>query len=123
MKITPFIRPVLFGSAVIVLAFSCSKGSTGTNSGGNPPDCTDVTSKSFVADVNPVIQSSCNKSGCHDVASVNGPGPLTNYTQISNAKLAIREAVRTGSMPQGSSLSTSQKNSIICWVDAGAQNN
>jgi hypothetical protein len=26
-------------------------------------------------------------------------------------------------MPQGSSLSTSQKNSILCWIDSGAPNN
>jgi hypothetical protein len=31
--------------------------------------------------------------------------------------------VVSGTMPKSGSLSTAQKNSIICWVDAGGQNN
>jgi hypothetical protein len=26
-------------------------------------------------------------------------------------------------MPQGSTLTTAQKNSILCWIDSGAPNN
>lgn len=99
---------------------SCSKDNDG--GGGTTLDCTPVP-KSFATDVNPVIQASCNLAGCHASGSLNGPGALTNYTQVFNARSAIRSSVASGRMPQGSSLSTAQKNSILCWIDSGAPNN
>jgi hypothetical protein len=103
----------------VFIAFACSKDSGGNNG----VDCSTVSNKAFAADVNPIIQSSCNIAGCHAAGSINGPGPLTNYTQIFSARSQIRDAVQSGRMPQGSSLSAAQKNSIICWIDGGAPNN
>lgn len=102
---------------------SCSK-SSGSSSTTTPttPDCS--TAKTFAGDVAPIVGASCaTNSGCHATGSTNGPGALTTYSQIYSARTAIRAAVANGSMPQGSSLSTSQKNAILCWVDAGAPNN
>ena len=62
-------------------------------------------------------------AGCHGIGSLNGPGPLLSYTQIFNARSSIRIAVSNGTMPQTGSLTTAQKNSIICWIDSGAPNN
>lgn len=108
---------VFFVSFFII---SCSK----DNGGGTTTlDCSTVTNKAFAANVSPIIQGSCNISGCHAAGSFNGPGALTNYTEIFNARSAIRTAVASGRMPQGSSLSTGQKNSILCWIDSGAPNN
>lgn len=101
---------------------SCSKDNNG-GGGTFTVDCSTVTNKAFAADVNPIIQSTCAVSGCHATGSGNGPGALTTYSQISAAASRIRTAVANGSMPQGGSLSTSQKNSIICWIDNGAPNN
>ncbi len=105
----------------VVIAISCSK--SGTGGGANNLDCTTITNKAFAADINPVIQTNCNISGCHATGSFNGPGPLTNYAQISTAAAPIRSAVSAGRMPKNSSLPTSQKNSILCWIDGGAPNN
>jgi len=114
-----------------VLLGGCSKsgsgtGGTGTGGGtGNPPfvpNCTGVTS-SFATDVSPIFQSICSQSGCHNPGSVNGPGALTNYTEISSAKSLIRGAIISGAMPKTGSLTSAQKNAIICWIDAGAANN
>lgn len=108
-------------SAFFIL--SCSKS---TNSGGSGPvtlDCNTVTAKAFAADVSPIIQANCTGSGCHGVGSTSGPGALTTYSQIFNARSNIRAAVSSGVMPQGSSLPASQKNSILCWIDSGAPNN
>ena len=110
--------------AIIVSSFmiiSCSKDNNG--GGGSTLDCNTVSNKAFAADVNPIIQSSCNVAGCHAAGSTNGPGPLTNYNEIFNARTAIRSAVASNRMPQGGSLTTSQKNSILCWIDSGAPNN
>lgn len=107
---------------IIFISTSCSKDG-GSGSGGNTPDCSTITNKAFTADVNPVIQSRCNISGCHASGSFNGPGSITNYTEVFNARSTIRAAIASDKMPQGGPLSTSQKNSILCWIDNGAPNN
>ena len=105
----------LFISGVV----ACSKDNGGTNT----LDCSAVTNKSFAADIDPIIQSTCNVASCHMAGSVNGPGPLTNYNQIFSARSEIRAAIASGLMPQNGSLTTAQRNSILCWIDSGAPNN
>jgi hypothetical protein len=103
---------------LLVLSFACSK-----NTSSFTADCSGAT-KSFSSDVSPIIQSSCaTNAGCHASGSVNRPGALTTYSQIFNARSDIRSAVSSGAMPQNGSLTTTQKNSIICWIDNGALNN
>lgn len=80
--------------------------------------------KSFVTDVQPVIQSTCNDdSGCHGTGSTNGPGPLLNYSQVFNARSSIRSAIESGRMPLNGNLTAAQKKAIVCWIDGGAPNN
>jgi hypothetical protein len=86
-------------------------------------DCSSGT-KSFATDVKPLVVSSCSGgSNCHGTGSHKGPGELLDYTQISGSKSGIRSDVASGRMPQGSSLTTAEKNTIICWIDNGALNN
>ena len=115
-------REIIFIFIVFMAFASCSK--SGGNSGGETtPNCAAV-SKSFSTDVNPVIQSSCTiNSGCHGSGSVHGPGEFLTYSQIFSARLNIRTAVSSGTMPKTGSLTTAQKNSILCWIDSGAANN
>ena len=112
-------------TTMTVIIISCSKDNGGGSGGGGGTtlDCNTVTNKAFAADVNPIIQSTCNTAGCHASGSVNGPGPLTNYNQVFNARSVVRAAVASGNMPRNSTLSAGQKNSILCWVDSGAPNN
>jgi hypothetical protein len=105
----------------VFIGISCSKDNNG--GGTTTVDCSTVTNKAFAADVSPIIQASCGIAGCHDALSSNGPGALTNHTQISVSASSIRSAVSSGRMPKNSSLSSAQKNSIICWIDNGALNN
>ncbi|HTD94973.1 MAG TPA: hypothetical protein VK644_14205 [Chitinophagaceae bacterium] len=104
----------------VLFVLSCSKSSTSPNETVQSCDGVD---KTFAANVNPLIQTFCNQAGCHNTGSINGPGPLTNYTQVFNARSDIRAAVKSGLMPQNTTLSASQKNTIICWIDSGAPNN
>lgn len=117
----------------VCFVYSCKKsGGTDTGGGGNggggggggtyTPNCTGAAIQ-FSANVLPIIQSSCAVSGCHNAGSPNGPGELSTYAQISAAKTQIRAAVLSGSMPKTGTLTAAQKNSIICWIDAGAANN
>jgi len=116
--------------ASFLLIASCSKsggdggggGSTG-GGGGTTIDCTGVAS-AFAANVNPIIQSTCaTDATCHGAGSANGPGPLQTYTQISGAAVLIKTAVASGTMPKVGTLTTAQKNSIICWINSGSPNN
>ena len=104
--------------AAAVLIIGCSKGNDMVTS----VDCSGE-AKSFATDINPIIQANCTSSGCHNTGSNNGPGALTSYQQIFNARSSVRAAVASGSMPQGGSLSATQKNAIICWIDNGSSNN
>lgn len=117
-KISGFLTFIL---VFIVTLAGCSKDND--SGGGTTVNCSTVPNKAFAADVSPIIQSVCAIDGCHGFGSANGPGPLTNYTQVFNARVKIRSAVASGAMPQGSTLSSAQKNSIICWIDSGAPNN
>jgi hypothetical protein len=104
----------------VLFVLSCSKSNSPANE--NPISC-DGVDKTFSANVNPLIQTFCNQAGCHNTGSINGPGPLTNYTQVFNARSDIRAAVKSGLMPQNTTLTATQKNSILCWIDSGAPNN
>ena len=111
-----FFISVLILSAII----SCTKGSDSSHNN-NTTACTGT--KSFSADVNPIVQSVCAASGCHNTSSTNGPGALTTYQQVFNARATIRSAVASGTMPQNTTLTEAQKSAIICWIDSGAANN
>ena len=120
-------KVILVTLASFLIIMSCSKssdgGGGGNGGGGGGVNCSGVAS-AFAANVNPIIQNSCaTDATCHGAGSVNGPGPLLNYTQIFNARVAIKTSVGNGTMPKTGTLTTAQKNSIICWVDGGAPNN
>jgi hypothetical protein len=106
--------------AMAVYNNSCSKSN---DNNGTSIDCSSISNKAFAADVNPIIQSTCNVVSCHNTGSSNGVGAITNYTEAFTNRAKIRTAIANGSMPQGTSLTTAQRNSIICWVDSGAPNN
>ena len=97
--------------AVLAGALACKKKTSSPST--YTPTCNGT--KSFQNDVKPLVLSSCNVSGCHSNYS--------NYAQISGSASSIRSAVANGSMPKGSSLSSSQKDIIMCWIDNGAPNN
>jgi hypothetical protein len=112
-------KKILIAAAVFGFLYACKKTPVDTSS----IDCSG-TAKSFSTDVNPIIQSNCAiNSGCHGSRSTNGPGELLTYSEIFSARSAIRSAVLSGTMPQSGSLTSAEKNAIICWIDSGSPNN
>ena len=87
----------------------CSKVSNSNSS--YTPTCTGAV-KSYATDVAPLIRTYC--SGCHSNfssrASLASDGNVVGY-------------IESGSMPRGASLSTAQKDAIVCWFSSGAPNN
>jgi hypothetical protein len=106
----------------ICVLHACSKGKGGNTVPPPPVDCDAIDSR-FAIRVMPIVQANCATPGCHATGSVNGPGALTNFSQISNASLSIKNAVSSGRMPKGGSLVVQDKNAILCWVNGGAPNN
>ena len=118
-----YIQKGLVTIAIFAFITACTKDSdSGTPGGSNSSECGPV-AKTFATDAKPIIQVSCASAGCHGTGSGNGPGALTTYTQIFNARSGIRSSINSGSMPKNGNLTTAQKNSIICWIDNGAQDN
>ena len=103
---------------IVIFALACSK----NNDASFTTDCSGE-AKSYAADVSSLIQTYCATAGCHASGSTNGPGALTTYAQVYNARSAIRSSVANGSMPENTTLSSAQKNNILCWIDNGALNN
>ena len=101
----------------VMIIGSCNKTSTA------PPSPCDGVDKNFSIHVNPIIQTFCNQAACHNPGSTNGPGQLTIYAEIFNNRAAIKAQVEAGLMPQNTTLTAAQKNSIICWIESGAPNN
>ena len=111
--------PEPWGSGGFDFGRSLGKG----GGGGTTVNCTGV-ANAFAANVNPIIQSTCaTDATCHGTGSINGPGPLLTYAQISGAASLIKPAVANGTMPKTGTLTTAQKNSIICWINSGSPNN
>jgi len=97
---------------LLVVSFStvsCKK--TSTSATAYTPTCSSV--KSYSIDARPAIQSSC--VGCHS--------SYGTYSQVCSSASSIRSSIVNGTMPKGSTLTSAQKDNIICWIDGGAANN
>lgn len=111
---------ILFLFTVLASGFACTKNSVNAMTA---IDCNGA-QKSFAADVNPIVQTSCaTDSDCHGSGSISGPGELLTYSQIFNARAQISSAIVSGDMPKDASLTASEKNAILCWINTGAENN
>ena len=82
------------------------------------PDCSGK-AKSYKTDVAPIMQTTC--IGCHYFGS--GIVDLSTYATVFSSRSSIRDDVASGKMPQTGTLTDSQKNNILCWIDSGAANN
>jgi uncharacterized membrane protein len=88
-----------------------------------PINCA-ATSAKFATDVNPIIQSKCATSGCHNSASAAGNCVLVTYAQISAQSARINQrCVVEKTMPTGGPLPAAEMAILKCWIDSGSPNN
>lgn len=100
--------------ALFAFGIAMIAGCTKDDNGGSTlytPTCTGI-AKSYATDVAPVISAYC--AGCHD---------FSTYTKVKAVTGDMRTQIVAGSMPKGTTLTTDQKNAIVCWIDNGAPNN
>lgn len=79
---------------------------------------------SLTEDVIPIININCAISGCHE-PGVQAPDLTQKENIIASAPL-IKTQVQTRTMPPSDTelpLSTHEIQTIVCWVDNGAQEN
>lgn len=108
--------------AMTFLIFACQKTSSSSGGGTTTPTCT--TTPSYASTVAALFTTKCaTNSGCHGAGSNQGPGALTNYTQIYNARVACNSSISSGSMPKGMTLTAAEKTALLCWFSGGALNN
>ena len=112
----------VLGICVAILLNACSKGNSGSSPTTTDP-CNGLFFK-FSTDVQPIFNTTCaNSSNCHGAGSTNSGGPLTDYNQIFAKRAEIKFQVSGGFMPKVGSITSDQKNKIICWINSGAPNN
>jgi hypothetical protein len=99
---------ILLASAIAFVA-GCQKDSL---TGSYTPTC-DGTAKSYANDVAPLIRSYCSE--CHSEYST--------YARLSASASKVRSEIVSGKMPEGITLTTAQKDAIVCWIDNGSLNN
>lgn len=100
--------PLLFAALLSTLFFlSCKK-----ENESYAPDCNGP-AKTYSVDAKPAILSNC--VNCHS--------QYGSYSGVKNDAAAIRSSIANGSMPKGKTMSDSEKDKVICWIDAGALNN
>ncbi|MDZ7605549.1 MAG: hypothetical protein U5K79_08160 [Cyclobacteriaceae bacterium] len=92
-------------------------------------DCLDETSVvitsvpevSFASQIKPIIDTNCQKSGCHG-SNASVPSFAT-YTQVKANANNIKSKTSTKAMPPSGPLSDSNIKLISDWVNQGAPNN
>lgn len=94
---------------------------------GSKLPCDTITVSRFSTDVLPIMNASCNASGCHNTASASSGVILDTYdgikAQALNGQL-MSSTGTNGSMPKGAAkLSSCTLTRIQKWIDSGAPNN
>lgn len=97
----------------LLLIQACSKKDTTTDYVCDP-------STSFITTIKPILDKNCNTSGCHDDITITA---LNNFQMVHDGAAQIKISIQAGRMPKGGKLSTTDRNTLFCWIDNGAKNN
>jgi hypothetical protein len=89
--------------------------------------CDQGTGVSFQNDVQPIIEAKCAIPGCHNgstsLPNWNNFATLQDYALTSDLRsLVVNRQMPVAGSP-GGSLSQDEIDTIVCWIDNGAQNN
>ncbi|MBL0336936.1 MAG: hypothetical protein IPP73_16900 [Chitinophagaceae bacterium] len=145
MQLVKLIRPLLVLSSLFVLAITCRHeildpaGGSGNGGGVTPTEVTNCSADTvyFVNTVQPLLNSTCAMSGCHDAATHKDGIELTSYAKImatggvnpgnpGSSKL-YKVLSKSGSdrmpPPPNAGYTQAQKDIIYKWIAQGAKNN
>ncbi len=86
----------------------------------------------YVNDIQPILNSNCAYSGCHDVVTHKEGVDLSSYNQVmSTAGVSagnpsaseLYKKISEGEMPPNNPLASAQQKKIYDWIKQGAKNN
>jgi len=85
----------------------------------------DSTATLNYASVQSIFSTNCATSGCHAAGNGAGRQPLSSYNEVKTAieSFSLKTRVENGTMPPGGSISASDKNKLIDWVNQGYPEN
>jgi hypothetical protein len=86
----------------------------------------DTTTVTWSSNIQPIINSNCATSGCHDASSSSGGYALNTYSGVktiaNNGRLLA--VIESGSMPKGApKLDNCTINKVRRWINTGAMEN
>ena len=117
---TPFRRNILVVFASVILLLTACDG------GSDPDECSGL-SPTYTADIKPILDASCAKSGCHDAITAQNGVNLSNYTTasaISQQERFLAVIEHRAGFPQmpfdGPKLPDNQIQLLKCWVADGS---
>lgn len=125
MKKVPITFVAVFSTTLMFSGCSKSNGPGGGSGSNNSItfSCAGISPK-FSTDIQPILTSVCSiNSSCHASGSTNSGGPFTTHSEVFAKKSNIRAAILAGTMPQSGTITQTQINAFICWIDSGAPNN
>jgi hypothetical protein len=115
--LTKVVFPILFAAIVLI---SCGKDQI------DMFDCVGF-QPTYTADVKPILDNTCGKSGCHNAASAMAGIVLTNYASASSASKSdrflgsIQHKRGFEPMPEDApKLSNDLVEMLTCWVQGGS---
>jgi len=79
----------------------------------NPP--------SYLNDVAPILSQAC--SSCHGPDGEESSVPLDTYQDVFQERTIVQVQIESCAMPQGGSLSSAQRSTLLTWLACGAPDN
>jgi hypothetical protein len=119
------IHTLVYIMTTIFIFISCGK-EYDAGGGGGGSDCSGM-NVTYSADIKPILNASCAKSGCHDAATAQNGVDLSNYASASVISHqprflgVINHQSGYPAMPKdGPKLSDSKIQLLTCWAQAGS---
>ena len=123
MKSKKFFSSIFIMTVISLSVASCYYDKEDLLYGSTVVDCSTVDSK-FSTAINPLMQSKCAYSGCHDAGTAAAGVVLENHTQVAASAGRINQrCIVDKSMPPGTPLSSNEISALQCWINAGTPNN
>lgn len=123
MKSKKFFSSIFIITVMSLSVASCYYDKEDLLYGSTVVDCSTVDSK-FSTAINPLMQSKCAYSGCHDAGTAAAGVVLENHTQVAASAGSINQrCIVDKTMPPGTPLSSSEISALQCWINAGTPNN
>lgn len=108
------LKKIILAASVLAIAVACTKESTvSVTCGSSVP--------SYSSEVSVVMRQCC--TSCHGAGNARGGVALHSYGMLKQNSGGVRKIFTSSMAHEGVSISTAQRNTVVCWIDNGMPNN